>query len=74
MACSLTPLSMEFCKAHATPLPTPDDYDNSLSIKAHWPRGSTEGPPRANMAMLMGSQLPDGWRRVAGRDCSRPAP
>ena len=52
---------MWFCKAHATPLPTSDDYGNSLSRKAHGPRGSVEGQPRANMAVLMGSQLLVGW-------------
>ena len=61
VACSLTQLSMGFCKVHATPLPTSDDHGNSLSSKAHWSRGSVEGQPRANMAVLMGSQLPVGW-------------
>src|SRR5262249_10152342 len=50
-----------FCKAHATCLPTPDDHGNLLSRKAHWPRGSVQGQPRANMAVLMGSQLLVGW-------------
>src|SRR5262249_14934108 len=61
VTCSLTQLSMWFCKAHATPLPTSDDHGNSLSRKAHWQRGSVEGQPRTNMAVLMGSQLPVGW-------------
>jgi len=61
VACSFTQLSMWLCKAHATPLPIPDDHSNSLSSKAHWPRSSTEGRPRANMAVLMGCQLPAGW-------------
>src|SRR5262245_28535239 len=52
---------MGCCKAHATPLPTPDAHGNSLSRKAHGPRGSVEGQPRAYMAVLMGSQLPVGW-------------
>jgi hypothetical protein len=52
---------MGFCKAHATPIPTSDDHGNSLGRKAHWPRGSVEGQPRAHMAVLMGSQLPVGW-------------
>ena len=61
VACSLTQLPMGFCKAHATPLPTPDNYGNSLNRKVHGPRGSAEGRPRVNMAVLMGSQLPACW-------------
>ena len=60
MACSLTQLSMWFCKAHATPLPTPDDHDNSLHRKAHWPHGSVEGRPRVNVAVLIGCQVSAG--------------
>ena len=56
-----TPLPRWFCKAHATCLPTPDDHGNLLNRKAHVPRGSAEGRPRANMAVLMGSQLLVGW-------------
>ena len=61
MACSLTQLPMGFCKAHATPLPTPDNHRSSLNRKAHGPRRSAEGRPRVNMAVLMGSQLPACW-------------
>ena len=50
-----------FCKAHATCLSTPDDHSNLLSRKAHWPHVSVKGEPRANMAVLMGSQLLVGW-------------
>ena len=60
VACSFTPLPMGFCKAHATPLPTPDNHRNPLQRKAHGPRGSAEGRPRVHMAVLMGSQLPAG--------------
>jgi hypothetical protein len=70
VACPLTQLSMGCCKAHATPLPPPDAHGNSLSRKAHRPRGSVEGQPRAYMAVLMGSQLPVGWhvqRRIRAR-------
>ena len=38
-----------------------NDHRNLLSRKAHWPRGSVQGQPRANMAVLMGSQLLVGW-------------
>src|SRR5215471_14138696 len=48
VACSLTQLPMGFCKAHATCLPTPDNHRSSLNRKAHGPRGSMEGRPRAN--------------------------
>ena len=53
------------------PLPSPSPtIRNSLNIKAHWPRGSAEGRPRVNMAVLMGSQLPACWhapRRLTTR-------
>ena len=61
MVCFLMQLSVWFRKAHATPLLTPDDHGNSLRRKAHWPCGSVEGQPHANLAVLMGSQLPVGW-------------
>jgi len=58
---TLTPLPGWFCKAHATCLPTPDDHRSSLQRKAHGPRGSVEGRPRVNMAVLIGCQVSAGW-------------
>ena len=61
VTCSLTQLSMWFCKAHATPLSTSDDHGNSLSRKAHGPHGSVEGRLRVNMAVLIGCQVSADW-------------
>jgi hypothetical protein len=70
VAYSLTQLPMGFCKAHATPLPTPDNHRSSLNRKAHGPRGSVEGRPRVNVAVLIGCQVLAGWhapRRLTAR-------
>ncbi len=58
VACAyLDAVAMESCKAHATCLPTPDDPRSSLQRKAHGPRGSVEGRPRVNVAVLIGCQM-----------------
>src|SRR6266568_9460271 len=61
---------MGSCKAHATRLPAPDDHRSSLHRKAHGPRGSVEGRPRVNVAVLIGCQVSAGWhapRRLTAR-------
>jgi hypothetical protein len=58
------------CKTHATRLPAPDDPRSPLQRKAHGPRGSVEGRPRVNVAVLIGCQVSAGWhapRRLTAR-------
>jgi hypothetical protein len=52
------------CARHMPRAVTPDDDRNSLSRKAHRPRGSAEGRLRVNRAVRMGSQLPADWHAL----------
>jgi hypothetical protein len=71
VACAcLDAVVMGFCKAHATCLPAPDDHRSSLQRKAYGPRGSIEGRPRVNVAVLIGCQVVahgHGSRRLPAR-------